>query len=177
MCRTVISQAVIYRKRICVAQMWKVPSLRRCWLHCTCPKVWDNQLHFSVPGNLTSQQFPALPHPRPPFPFHAPVEPYAILALVFPTPTLWALLSRTSAHPGSVVTTNAAKAYRRDSKYLKKSLLLSILFLFMLCVELLFDFTECIRFMLCFVSNNEVNISINQYNQIYLSNFRFINEL
>lgn len=69
---------------------------------------------------------------------------------------------------------NIAKAYRRDSKYLKKSLLLLILFLFMLCVELLFDFTECIRFMLCFVSNNEVNISIDHYNQIYLSNFRFM---
>lgn len=76
---------------------------------------------------------------------------------------------------------NIAKAYRRDSKYLKRSfvkpnLLLLVLFSFMLCVELLFDFTECIRFMLCFVSNNEVNISINQYNQICLSNFRFINE-
>lgn len=76
---------------------------------------------------------------------------------------------------------NIAKAYRRDSRYLKRlfvkpNLLLLVLFLFMLCVELLFDFTECIRFMLCLVSNNEVNISINQYNQICLSNFSFINE-
>lgn len=65
--RTVTCPAVTSRRRTCGAQTWRGPFLRRCWHHCTCPRVSDSRLCSplhraalieNLPANLMTVMWP-----------------------------------------------------------------------------------------------------------------------